>query len=660
MADASGSLSGGGSNTGLQMGRNRAHTKDQYTYLGEDNQTRPLEDLGNLLMGKYNQGRAQSNLAFGGRGYGNSFVPKGGGPAGPPPNPTDPTDSAGLGMKPQGGTIFPMMMRNGNGPNPYNPRLTDTATGPVYPGAPAYDPDQNNAEFGMGDYGDGVDYYTDPLDPGGDPSGGGDPDWNGGDPNGTQIDKGLHFNYLPGVDPNDGYFPRDPSILNDADNARPSPIRPQGASNDPWSTALTDGMDAPMGGLYSYLDQFASGERSPYESAIGDELMNLYQNPNNEYDDSAADTFNFARTGGMTDLEAQTRGYQTDMANGDMLDPAWETRGGYADIWKNGPSSTESQDRDLILGALKDFGPGGAYDAGSGGLGYSASSGGGGLGQAYSDALGGYEKILAAPGRTDAEKAAIIGEGMRTARAGFDTAKAEMERRQGITGNGAGFYDALAKIAGAQSNALGSTARQAQIDFANETARQREDALRGLSGLANTEEAAASRAAASANAAASRAAAMQQAQMQARLAGLGMLQGWDESQRKNQLAGLGGMERFDDRQNENRKYGITGLAGGDTERSKRMMSGAGGLADLGQNTFGRKAGALGAANQWAQQGVDARKFGTQGLAGLWQQQNQYNNDDLDRLIRLYTNPREKYQESYYTKGQGGFGGTGTL
>lgn len=610
----------GGSNTGVSMGRNRAHSKDQYTYLGEDSQTRPLEDLGYRLMDRLNQGQDQSNLMFGGAGYKGAY---GGGQQQPPPAQYQPSgygnDSGGGG---NGGVAGPKDAQGG----------------------------ANNARMaGLGNGGLGG-AQDDPSNPA------------NGVVNGIPS---MSYNYGPryaGDTPDgssSGYFPRNPDKINDGDNARPSPVGPYNPTTDA----------APTGGLYGALGDFASGRRTPYEEAVGKGFMDQYNNPTN-YNDilaldrlgNAGNTFDFMSGGGMTGLEGETRGYQQNLANGILTGNQNQTRGLYQGLATGGPSSTESQDRALMLQALSDFGPGGAYD---GGASYTQSASGGGLGQGYQDALAGYEKILADPGRSAEEKAAIVGEGARTARAGFDTARAEMERRQALTGNGAGFYEALGNLANQQSNALGSNARQAQIDFGAEKARQREDALRGLSGLANTEQAAGATEAASANAAASRAAQMQQAQMQARLGALGQLSGWDESQRKNQLAGLGGMKDYDVLQNENQKFGISGMQAGDMDRSKRLQAGAQGNADLGKSyagmgsdLFGRQTTALKGANDWANQGRDYQKFGIQGQAGLYQQQQQQNSDDLDRLFKLYSTPREKYNENYYTKGQGGLGSAG--
>lgn len=641
----------GGSNTGLQMGRNRAHSKDLYTNIGEDNQTHPLQDIGALLMGRYNQGRAQANYGYGGPGYAGAFS-KGGGAAYPPPpapyggqqggGPSAATSGYGAAALPggpkavgQGAGMNNARMAGGGGPNPYNPQISaNPALGIDHGGDYAGDAP------GYGDQ--PTDWYNQGVSQGG---GGQDGVVNG-------INAGLHFNYLPENDPNDGFFPRYTDILNDEDNARPSPVKPQGASNDPFSAALGDSVSAPTGGLMGGLMDFASGQRTPYEQQVGQGLMDIYGNPREAEDMAANAGFNFQASGDMTGLEGQTRGYQQRLADGKMTDNANQGRGLYLDFATGGPSGTESEDRSLMLAALKDFGPGGAYDGGSS---YTMNAGGG-LGPAYQSALSGYQDVMSNPGYSDAEKAAIIGEGMRTARTGYDVARTQMENRQATTGNGAGFYEALGNLAQAQSNGMGAQARRNQIDIANEAARRKEDAMRGLSGLANTEEAANATASASANAAASRAAQMQQAQMQARLAALGQLSGWDESQRRNRLAGMGGVKDYDTMQNDNMRFGISGMQAGDMDRSKRMQAGNEGLATQGQNMFGRKMGALQGANTWAQQGRDNQRFGITGLAGMYTNQQQQNADDLDRLIKIYSTPREKYNENYYTKGQGGIGG----
>lgn len=121
MADTGSSSSVSG---GLNMERERLQSKNDYSYLGEDSQTRPLEDLGNRLMDQYNQGNAQSNLLFGGPGYGGSFQPRGGAPptgGGGAPPPGGGTPPPGGGSPPPGGGGTPPVVHPPAQPLPGSP-----------------------------------------------------------------------------------------------------------------------------------------------------------------------------------------------------------------------------------------------------------------------------------------------------------------------------------------------------------------------------------------------------------------------------------------------------------------------------------------------------------------------------------------------------------
>lgn len=133
MADGSSSSVSGG----MDMGRERLQSKNDYSYLGQDSQTSPLEDLGARLMDQFNQSNAQSNLLFGGPGYGGSFVPRGGTrPAGGGNptiggGPTTPPGGGGPTTPPvtQPGTPGPAQPGNPGG-TPVQPRTTPPATAP--------------------------------------------------------------------------------------------------------------------------------------------------------------------------------------------------------------------------------------------------------------------------------------------------------------------------------------------------------------------------------------------------------------------------------------------------------------------------------------------------------------------------------------------------
>jgi hypothetical protein len=94
-----------------------------------------------------------------------------------------------------------------------------------------------------------------------------------------------------------------------------------------------------------------------------------------------------------------------------------------------------------------------------------------------------YQAILAAPGYTDAEKAAITGQSLGALGSAFDALQQRASNRLARTQNAAGFgelEDELARERGRQSAGL---ARQNEIDFADTAYQRQLDALRGLSSL---------------------------------------------------------------------------------------------------------------------------------------------------------------------------------
>ena len=673
------SITGSSWGGGMNMGRDRYHDNQNYTYLGEDNQTHPLEDLAARFMDQFNQNNAQQNLLFGGAGYGNTFRPRGAG-APPPPapyggntyagSPSAASSGFGAAALPSGpkaaqggGGMANARMAGGGGQNPFNPQISAN---------PALGIDHGGDYAGDAPgYGDTTgDWYNEGL---------GDQGGQNGGPNG--INYGQHFNYLPGVDPNDGYFPRDPSILNDGDNARPSPVKPVGASNDPLGAQFQSGMQEPTGGLYGEFADWAAGNPTQYENAVGsgynslfgsygslgDKWGQLFGSPTNSYDDQAAQGYNFLRGGGLTDLEGQTRGGLSAAASGQMPAEAWQTRQGYVDQ-TSGPNANENQTRNLILSFINGDGGPGSLSNLSGGGGGSFSSQGGGLGAGYTGSLAAYQDMVNGGGYSPAEKAALVNEGMGSARTALDSAQAEMMRRQGINGNSAGLYGAIANLAGQRASTLGSQARQNTLAIANEAERRKEAGAAGLGNLAGIE---ASNAASQASLAASQnAQSAENARVaaQLKLAAMGQLGGWDENARKNTLAGLAGMNKWDENRTANQQFGLQGLAAGDALRRQGMLAGSQGLANMGDSRFGRQATALGGygnalagqgsalngANAWANQQRQNRQFGIQGQAGLYNSQQQQQNSYANLIAQILGTPRAKHNDGTDTSGNGGF------
>jgi len=108
-------------------------------------------------------------------------------------------------------------------------------------------------------------------------------------------------------------------------------------------------------------------------------------------------------------------------------------------------------------------------------------------GRGENEAYGAYNDMLQG-GYSDAEQNAIAQEGMRAARAGYESNRDAMLRNQARTNNSAGYAANMGKMARGFSETMGSQARQNQIDFANEAQRRKEGGASGMlnvAGLAN-------------------------------------------------------------------------------------------------------------------------------------------------------------------------------
>lgn len=631
---------------GMQMARDRNQGTDKYTYIGEDNQTQPLLDMGFSVNDWLNQLRAQNNALFGGVGYGGSY-----GKAGQKPTVGGggalPSSTGGI-YGSGGGGAGPKAVGQGAGMN--NARMIGGGNSPYNPGGDGYAPD----------------VPTDSTD---------------AQPNG--ISKNAHFNYLPGADPNDGYFQRDPSILNDGDNARPSSVKPQGSSTDPWSTPLGDSQDAPTGGLFGGYSSF--GDPTDYETKIGAGYLDQYGNPTNAYDDQAGNTFGFMSGGGLTGNEAQTRGLLgglasntetgplADLANGVRNANEQETRAGYR---KQALGAADATDFELAdRGQYGDFlkGLGGADGSGFGGFGglgggsgsfSMGPAGGTGAGSAFGGAKAAFEAALQGKGFDDATKNAVQQEGMRTARGVFDNNASEMMRQRAMGGGQAGLYGALARQTADRATALGGQARQNTIDFAKEAERQKEFGASGLAGIAGIESSAGQADANRALQAQQLASQNAQAAAQMRLAGISGLNAWDQAARDRQKFGLTGMNQEDEAarqqqlsalgQQGTQRMGALGLMNQQDDRaSGRMGTGAAGLAGMGQNLYGRKNTALEGASQFADAQRKNRMYGLQGQQQLYGQGQQNFLSGLGTLLDIFKNPREKYHMGADTSGSGG-------
>ena len=94
-----------------------------------------------------------------------------------------------------------------------------------------------------------------------------------------------------------------------------------------------------------------------------------------------------------------------------------------------------------------------------------------------------YQRILASPGYSEAEKGAITGEGLGALGSAFDALQQRAENRLARTRNTAGYGELLDEMARERGRQTSGLARQNQIDFAGEAFRRRMAALQGLGGL---------------------------------------------------------------------------------------------------------------------------------------------------------------------------------
>jgi hypothetical protein len=94
-----------------------------------------------------------------------------------------------------------------------------------------------------------------------------------------------------------------------------------------------------------------------------------------------------------------------------------------------------------------------------------------------------YRNMLANPGYTQAQQAAITGASQGAAATAFDALSQRAANRLARTRNSAGFSDTLDQLARDRAQQQAATAQQNQIAFANRAQQDQRAALQGLSGL---------------------------------------------------------------------------------------------------------------------------------------------------------------------------------
>lgn len=94
-----------------------------------------------------------------------------------------------------------------------------------------------------------------------------------------------------------------------------------------------------------------------------------------------------------------------------------------------------------------------------------------------------YRNLLANPGYTQAQQAAITGASQGALSSSFDALAQNAASRMARTRNSAGYSESLDQLARDQAQQESSTAQQNQIAFANKAQQNQLSALQGLSGL---------------------------------------------------------------------------------------------------------------------------------------------------------------------------------
>ena len=170
--------------------------------------------------------------------------------------------------------------------------------------------------------------------------------------------------------------------------------------------------------------------------------------------------------------------------------------------------------------------------------------------------------MLDRPGYSDATKSAMVTQGMLSARAAGDSALDEMKNRRNVGGGSEAFYSAAARLGRGQAGVMGQQARQNEIDFANEAARQTEVGAGGMTDLASIGN--------------------QRRQFgisgQAGLQDSGSCAGCtattcsrtaSDTEFGRRMEGIGGMERATRNARDDQRFGLTGSAGRADEMSRR-------------------------------------------------------------------------------------------
>lgn len=369
------------------------------------------------------------------------------------------------------------------------------------------------------------------------------------------------------------------------------------------------GAQTPDGGLFGTYGRLANYQPTDEERWVGGRYLDQTGDPRTQLDRDVEGGFRWQASGERTDDENALNWRYRNIANdpNSALDREVVDN---ARTFVQNPGATGIDgvsDRDI-------------YDA----YGNVTRTAGRGEDEAY----GAYKGMLDRPGYSDATKSAMVTQGMLSARAAGDSALDEMKNRRNVGGGSEAFFGAAARLGRGQAGVMGQQARQNEIDFANEAARQTEVGAGGMTDLASIGNQ-------RRQFGISGQAGLQDSARRARMYGNDMLANRSDTEFGRRMEGIGGMERATRNARDDQRFGLTGSAGRADEMSRRTND------------------ALAGYRSYSDQMEARRREGREGQRGLYEGSREDENNLVTQIMSGLRTPRETYSFDRSTTGSGG-------
>lgn len=376
-----------------------------------------------------------------------------------------------------------------------------------------------------------------------------------------------------------------------------------------WFGPGGDGAETPEGGLYGTYGRLANYQPTNEESWVGSRYLDQTGDPRTQLDRDVEGGYRWQASGERTDAENALDWRYRNIANdpNSALDREVVDN---ARTFVQNPGATGIDgvsDRDI-------------YDA----YGNVTRTAGRGEDEAY----GAYKGMLDKPGYSDATKSAMTTQGMLSARAAGDSALDEMKNRRSVGGGSEAFYGAAARLGRGQAGVMGQQARQNEIDFAGEAARQTEVGAGGMTDLASIGNQ-------RRQFGISGQAGLQDSARRARMYGNDMLANRSDTEHGRRMEGIAGMERGTRNARDDQRFGLTGAGGRADEMSRRTND------------------ALAGYRSYSDQMEARRREGREGQRGLYEGSREDENNLVTQIMSGLRTPRETYSFDRSTTGSGG-------